>query len=262
MKIIVCLKQVPETNNVKIDPVTHNLQRNGISGVINSFDVNAIEAALELKDRYDAEVVALTMGPPDYEKTLRLAMAMGADEGVLLSSRGFAGADTLATATVLAAAVKKIGGADLILFGRQAVDADTGQVGPLVAEKLDLPQYTYVSKLNLSSDGQIEAVRMLDGGTVRVNGDLPAVVTVRSELNEPRYATPRNIKLSFKKDIVVYDEKDLELDDSEIGQAGSPTIVTKVYTPTATPKVTETLEGSATEAAQNLLTKLSEKSIL
>ncbi|WP_203637817.1 electron transfer flavoprotein subunit beta/FixA family protein [Levilactobacillus wangkuiensis] len=263
MKIVVCLKQVPETNDVTIDPVTHNLDRRGLAGVMNPFDKNAIELALNLKDsRDDVQVVLLTMGPDDYAESLREGMAMGADEGVLLSDRAFAGADTLATGYVLAQAVKKIGDADLILFGRQAVDADTGQVGPIVAEFLHQPQITYAANLRLSGANEVTAERLLEDTKQTLVAQLPAVVSVRSELNTPRYPTPRNIQLSFNKPLTTWHHDDLDLDDSRLGQAGSPTIVTKVYAPEPVKRALTPLTGTPNEAASQLITALKQRQLI
>ncbi|MCH4123575.1 MAG: electron transfer flavoprotein subunit beta/FixA family protein [Levilactobacillus sp.] len=263
MKIVVCIKQVPETNDVKIDPVTHNLDRRGLAGVMNPFDKNAIELALTLKDsRDDVQVALLTMGPDDYAESLREGMAMGADEGYLLSDRAFAGADTLATGYVIAQALKKIGDADLILFGRQAVDADTGQVGPIVAEFLHQPQITYAASLRLSGANEVTAERLLEDTKQTLVAQLPAVVSVRSELNTPRYPTPRNIQLSFAKPLTVWHHDDLDLDDSRLGQAGSPTIVTKVYAPEPVKRELTPLTGTPSDAASQLITALKNRQLI
>lgn len=263
MKIVVCIKQVPETNDVTIDPVTHNLDRRGLAGVMNPFDKNAIELALNLKDsRDDVQVALLTMGPDDYAESLREGLAMGADEGYLLSDRAFAGADTLATGYVLAQALKKIGDADLILFGRQAVDADTGQVGPIVAEFLQQPQITYAASLRLSGDNEVTAERLLEDTKQTLVAQLPAVVSVRSELNTPRYPTPRNIQLSFAKPLTTWHHDDLDLDDTRLGQAGSPTIVTKVYAPEPVKRELTKLAGTPAEAASQLITALKGRQLI
>ncbi|KRN03341.1 electron transfer flavoprotein subunit beta [Levilactobacillus senmaizukei DSM 21775 = NBRC 103853] len=263
MKIVVCIKQVPETNDVTIDPVTHNLDRRGLAGVMNPFDKNAIELALDLKDsRDDVQVALLTMGPDDYAESLREGMAMGADEGYLLSDRAFAGADTLATGYVIAQALKKIGDADLILFGRQAVDADTGQVGPIVAEFLQQPQITYAASLRLSGDNEVTAERLLEDTKQTLVAQLPAVVSVRSELNTPRYPTPRNIQLSFDKPLTTWHHDDLDLDDTRLGQAGSPTIVTKVYAPEPVKRELTKLDGTPAEAASQLITALKGRQLI
>ncbi|MFC6259337.1 electron transfer flavoprotein subunit beta/FixA family protein [Levilactobacillus fujinensis] len=263
MKIVVCIKQVPETNDVTIDPVTHNLDRRGLAGVMNPFDKNAVEQALQLKDaNNDAEVVLLSMGPDDYAESLREGMAMGADAGVLLSDRAFAGADTLATGYVIAQAVKQIGAVDLVLFGRQAVDADTGQVGPIVAEFLHQPQITYAASLRLSGPNEVTAERLLEDTKQTLVATLPAVVSVRSELNTPRYPTPRNIQLSFAKPLTVWHHDDLDLDDSRLGQAGSPTIVTKVYAPEPVKRELTPLTGTPTEAASQLIKALKHRQLI
>ncbi|WP_125544705.1 electron transfer flavoprotein subunit beta/FixA family protein [Levilactobacillus lindianensis] len=254
--IVVCIKQVPETNEVTIDPQTHNLDRRGLAGIMNPFDKNAVEQALQLADQTPAKVVLLSMGPDDYAESLREGMAMGADAGYLLSDRAFAGADTLATGYVIAQAIKQIGEVDLVLFGRQAVDADTGQVGPIVAEFLHQPQITYAASLRLSGDNEITAERLLEDTKQTLVAQLPAVVTVRSELNTPRYPTPRNIQLSFEKPLTIWHHDDLDLDDSRLGQAGSPTIVTKVYEPKPTKRELTSLTGTPTEAASQLIKAL------
>lgn len=256
MKIVVGIKQVPETDSVKIDPKTNNLERSGIQGIINPFDKNAIEAALQLRDQTGGEVVLLSMGPESYTTSLRDGMAMGADSAVLVSSRAFGGADTLATGYTLAKAIQKIGAVDLVLFGRQSVDADTGQVGPIVAEFLNFPQVTFAETLNLESSNTIIAKRQLDSAVQDIKLTLPAVVTVRKELNTPRYETPVQIKESFERKITTWSEKDLNLDQSMIGQAGSPTEVTKVYAPTKEVKKTTVLPEDPTQAVSELLGKL------
>ncbi|WP_367296236.1 electron transfer flavoprotein subunit beta [Levilactobacillus yonginensis] len=262
MKIVVCIKQVPETNNVKIDPVTHNLDRRGLAGVMNPFDKNAVELALNLKDTTGAEVALLTMGPDDYAESVREGMAMGADSGYLLSDRAFAGADTLATGYVIAQALKKIGDADLILFGRQAVDADTGQVGPIVAEFLNQPQITYAASLRMSGPNEVTAERLLEDTKQTLVAQLPAVVSVRSELNTPRYPTPRNIQLSFEKPLTVWHHDDLDLDDTRLGQSGSPTVVTKVYAPEPVKRELTPLAGTPSEAASQLIKALKERQLI
>lgn len=256
MKIVVGIKQVPETDSVKIDPKTNNLERSGIQGIINPFDKNAIEAALQLRDQAGGEVILLSMGPDSYTSSLRDGMAMGADKAVLVSSRAFGGADTLATGYTLAKAVEAIGDVDLVLFGRQSVDADTGQVGPIVAEFLSVPQVTFAETVSLESENTIIAKRQLDSAVQDIKLTLPAVITVRKELNTPRYETPVNMKESFEKPITVWTEEDLNLYPSQIGQAGSPTSVTNVYAPTKEVKKTTILPEDPVQAVSELLGKL------
>src|SRR5690554_629680 len=194
LHIVVCVKQVPVSNNLKIDPVTKNVMRSSEPGIMNPFDQNAIEAALKMKERYGAKVTLLSMGPKNFEITLRQGLAMGADDAILLSSRAFGGADTLATGYVLSQAIKALGDVHLVFFGRQSIDADTGQVGPIVAEFLNWPQITYISQIYPVDNKSIEAVRLMENMVQSIKVTLPAAFTVRSELNEPRYATPRNIR--------------------------------------------------------------------
>lgn len=262
MKIIVCIKQVPESNNVKFDPVTHNLVRSGTTGRINPFDKNAIEAALQLRDAIGGSVSVLTMGPPAATEALRDGLAMGADDGYLLSSRAFGGADTLATGYTVAAAINKIGGVDLTLFGRQAVDADTGQVGPITAELLGVPQATFVNKITPDATGGLTVQRDLDDRTQTVALTTPAVITVRSEINHPRYETPVNIQDSFTKTITTWTEQDLSLDPAHIGLAGSPTVVTKVYAPTPTQRAARPLTGTPDEAVDQLIAQLQRQNLI
>lgn len=256
MKIVVCIKQVPNTDTVKIDPKTNNLVRSNVEGIINSFDRNAIEAALQLRQQAGGEVILLSMGPDSYISSLRDGLAMGADSAILLSSRKFGGADTLATAYVLSEAIKKIGQVDLILFGRQSVDADTGQVGPIVAEDLHVPQITFAEKVELQDNHQLIGHRLLDNVVQEVKVQLPAVVTVRDEMNQPRYETPLNIQTSFEKEITIWSENELAVDPAQIGQAGSPTVVKRIYSPAKTGRKTTTLPTDPHAAVAQLLAEL------
>lgn len=256
MKIIVCIKQVPNTDSVKLDPKTNNLVRSGVDGIINPYDKNAIETALRLKEQAGGEVILLSMGPDSYASSLREGLAMGADSAVLLSSRALGGADTLATGYSLAQAIQKIGAVDLILFGRQSIDADTGQVGPIVAEELNLPQVTFADKVELLENNVLTGSRQLDNATQKIRVSLPAAVTVGADINQPRYATPVNIMQSFVKPLTVWSEKDLSLNPAQIGQAGSPTQVTKVYAPEVSAKQTTMLAKDPAEAVNELLSDL------
>ncbi|MGE7365331.1 electron transfer flavoprotein subunit beta/FixA family protein [Desemzia incerta] len=262
LKIVVCIKQVPVSNNLKIDPNTKNLIRSGEAGVMNPYDKNAIEAALRLKDEWGGEIILLSMGPPDFEMTLRQGLAMGCDDAILLSSRQFGGADTLATGYVLAQAIKEIGEVDLVLFGRQSVDADTSQVGPIVSEFLGWPQITFVSELHSQSNQAMTATRLLENMQQKIEFQLPAVVTVRSEMNVPRYPTPRNIQQSYQKTIRVWDENRLTVDPDKIGLKGSPTVVRSVWAPAKEAKATTVLKGTADEAIRELLIQLRANNLL
>ncbi|MCA9766687.1 MAG: electron transfer flavoprotein subunit beta/FixA family protein [Carnobacterium sp.] len=262
LKIVVCIKQVPVSNNLKIDPITKNLIRSGESGVMNPYDKNAIEAALRLKDEWGGEVILLSMGPADFEMTLRQGMAMGCDDAILLSSRKFGGADTLATGYVLAQAIKKLGKVDLVLLGRQSVDADTSQVGPIVSEFLGWPQITFVSELTGHAKKGMTATRLLENMQQKIEFQLPAVVTVRSEMNEPRYPTPRNIQQSYKKNIRIWDENSLSVDPNRIGLKGSPTVVRSVWAPIKEAKHTIYLKGTPDEAVRELLIQMRASNLL
>lgn len=262
LHIVVCVKQVPVSNNLKIDPVTKNVMRSSEPGIMNPFDQNAIEAALKMKERYGAKVTLLSMGPKNFEITLRQGLAMGADDAILLSSRAFGGADTLATGYVLSQAIKALGDVHLVFFGRQSIDADTGQVGPIVAEFLNWPQITYISQIYPVDNKSIEAVRLMENMEQSIKVTLPAVFTVRSELNEPRYATPRNIMLSYQKEIQVWDEKKLDVDPNRIGIKGSPTVVRKVWTPKKKVKKSESLGENPDNAARKLLQILRARNII
>jgi electron transfer flavoprotein beta subunit len=260
--IVVCVKQVPATNDVKIDPVTKNLVRESVEGIMNPYDKNAVEEAVRIKERTGCNVIALSMGPPQYKESLREAIAMGCDDAILLSSRALGGADTLATAYTLSKGIEKIGGADLILFGRHAVDADTGQVGPITAEFLGLPQATFVTRLELEDDGWLTADRLSPAGAETVRVKLPAVVTVTGEINTPRYAVPIRIMKAARRDILVYNEQDLGCDPERIGIKGSRTVVTSVFTPPKPDRGTVMIEGSAEEAARRVAGILSDAGVL
>ncbi len=263
MNIIVCIKQVPDTESlskVRINQETNTLVREGIPSIINPFDENAIEEALRLKEKYGGRITVITMGPPQAEEALRKALAMGADEAVLLSDPAFAGADTLATSYTLAAAIKKVGQFDLILFGKQAIDGDTAQVGPGVAERLGLPQITYVRKVEIENS-KVKAERTLEDAFEVVETELPAVLTVTKEMNEPRYSSMRGVLKAKKAEIPVWKATDLDLDGGRIGLDGSPTQVIKIFTPEA-PGKGELLEGSVPEQVEVLVTKLREAKII
>ena len=262
LNIVVCVKQVPVSNNLKIDPITKNVIRTDEIGVMNPFDKNAVEEALRLKALYGGIVTILSMGPINFELTLREGLAMGADQAILLSDRKFGGADTLATGYVLSEAIKKIGKVDLVFLGRQSIDADTGQVGPIVAEFLNWPQVTYVSELKPLNENKIEAVRLMENLEQVVEVTLPAVITVRSELNNPRYPSPRTIMLSYDNDIKVWDQTFLKTDENRIGIKGSPTVVRDIWTPEKVAIDSESLGLTAKDAALKLALTLKNKNII
>ncbi len=230
LRIIVCIKQVPDTQEVRLDPVTHTLKREGIAAIINPFDLYALEEGLRVKDGQGGKVTVLTMGPPQAEAALREALGFGADAAVLLSDRAFAGADTWATALTLAKAIDKLGGADLIFCGKQAIDGDTAQVGPMLATILDMPYVAWARKLSFT-DGALTVERLLDHGYDAVATNLPALITVVKEINEPRVPSFK-AKLKAKKEpIPIWGINDLGLEAGDIGLSGSFTQVVKVFPP-------------------------------
>ena len=237
MLIVVCIKQVPDTTQVQIDPVTNTLVREGIPFIVNPYDTHALEEALRLKDRFGCTVAAISMGPPNAEATLKKALALGVDRAILLSDRCFGGADTLATSNVLAAAIRKLHAevdqVGLVLCGKQTIDGDTAQVGPGIASRLDYQQLTLVDKIvNLdAAGGTIRVSRKLEGRHEIVDSPLPAMLTVVRELNRPRY--PRvPMRLAAANAVVeVWNNQVLMLDEQKIGLKGSPTWVSKIFSP-------------------------------
>lgn len=263
MNIIVCLKQVPDTNEVKIDPVKGTLIREGVPSIINPDDRNALEEALKIKDNCkDTVVTVVSMGPPQADVALKEALAMGADEAILLSDRAFAGSDTWATSTAIAGALKKIGNYDIILCGRQAIDGDTAQVGPQIAEHLGIPQITYVEELEIL-DGKVKAKRALEDGYFVVESEMPVLITAIKELNEPRYPFIKGIYKAYRENkVTVWTANDYEVDKDNLGLDGSPTEVNKSFTPPGKATEAEMLDGDAKEAARQLVVRLKERKII
>lgn len=263
MNIIVCLKQVPDTNEVKIDPVRGTLIREGVPSIINPDDRNALEEALRIKDKNkDVKVTVLSMGPPQADVALREAIAMGADEAILLSDRAFAGSDTWATSTALSAGLKKIGDYSIVFCGRQAIDGDTAQVGPQIAEHLDLPQITYVEELKIEAD-KVITKRALEDGHFVIESSMPVLLTAIKELNEPRYPSIKGIYEAHKGDKVkIWSAKDVNADFDNLGLNGSPTQVNKSFTPPGRSGVGEILQGNAKESVRDLIIKLREKQVI
>jgi len=231
MNIIVCIKQVPDTTNVRINPETNTLVREGVESIINPFDCYALEEGVRLKERFGGKVTALCMGPPQAESALREAISLGADEGILLSDRAFAGSDTLATSYALAQAIRKIGAYDVILCGKQAIDGDTAQVGPGVAVHLGLPQITYVRKIEAIEKGVLRAERMNEDGYDVIEAELPVLLTVVKEINEPRIASLKGKKAAKKAVITVWKAADIGAETTRVGLEGSPTMVVEIFTP-------------------------------
>ncbi|SDO81545.1 electron transfer flavoprotein subunit beta/FixA family protein [Desulforhopalus singaporensis] len=231
MKIIVCIKQVPDTKDVRLDPETNTLAREGVESIMNPYDQHALEEAVRLKEQYGGEVVAVTMGPPQAEEMLRLAVSCGADDVVLVSDRSFAGADTWATSYTLEKALKKIGDFDLILCGKQAIDGDTAQVGPGLATRLDIPYITCVQKIREFTENKLVLERMMDDGFDVVRVECPLLVTVVKDINEPRVPSLKGKMRAKKIDITKLSADDIGADPACIGLPGSPTKVVKVFAP-------------------------------
>ncbi len=236
MQIISCIKQVPDTTQVRIDPVTNTLIRDGIPFIVNPYDSHALEESLRLKDRYRFRAVALSMGPPNAEATLRRALCQGVDEAILLSDRAFGGADTLATSTVLAAAIRRLHQQDevaIVFCGKQTIDGDTAQVGPGIAVRLGFTQLTLVDRIENVDllRRRIRVRRKLEGRYEIVEAALPAMITVVRELNRPRYPTvPMRLAASGAA-VQVWDNAILGLDPNSIGLKGSPTWVSRIFSP-------------------------------
>lgn len=261
MKIVVCIKQVPNTNEVKLDPKTGTLIREGVPSIINPDDKAGLEAALRLKDEQGAQVTVLSMGPPQADAALREALAMGADEAVLVTDRAFGGADTWATAHTIAAALKTLE-YDLIITGRQAIDGDTAQVGPQISENLNIPNISYAEDIKVEGE-YVTVKRQFEDRYHIVKVKMPCLITALSEMNEPRYMTPGGVFSAYReKEIKVITRKDLDVLDEDIGLKGSPTRVVKTFT--KSPKSAGTLVSNldAQEAADYILEKLQEKFII
>ena len=229
MNILVCIKQVPDTTEVKLDPKTGTLIRDGIPSIINPDDKAGLEEALKIKEKTGATVTVITMGPMQADLALREAIAMGADKGILLSDRAFAGADTWATSSAIAGAIKKID-CDLIIAGRQAIDGDTAQVGPQIAEHLQLPSITYVEKLEVEGE-HIIVNRSFEDGHQVIKAKMPCLITTLQGMNKPRYMKVGRIYEAFAEDKVeVWNVNDIEVDRANLGLKGSPTKVKKSFT--------------------------------
>jgi len=261
MKILVFVKQVPDTDDVKLDPRTGNLMRDGVESVINPLDANGVEAALELKEKYGGTVTAISMGPPQADDVLKKALAMGCDESVLLSDRALGGADTLATGYPLAKAAEKIGGYDLLICGRHAVDAETAQTGPIIAAFLGIPQVTLVD--DVSIDGEYAVCRRVLPDrfeTVRVK--MPALITVCSEMNTPRYPTPINIMKALRKPRYVWNSRDINCDPEMIGAAGSPSSNKEIFEPPKRNTDTRYFTGDIEEMARAIADTLEAEKLI
>ena len=267
MEILVCVKQVPDTAEVKIDPEKHTVIRAGVHNIFNPFDQNALEAALQLKDSQGARVTLLSMGPPQAEDVLREGLAMGADDAYLLTDRKVGGSDTLATGYCLAQAVKKVAELqgieqfDVVLCGKQAIDGDTAQVGPQIATELGIPQITYAAEINV--DGTTVRVKQQnEEGYIVTEAQFPVLITAVKELNEPRFPTIRGTMKAKKREIPHLSADDIKVDETKIGLKGSPTMVRKIFTP---PQRTQGLvikEEDPNAAVSVLMEKLTAQKII
>ena len=261
MKILVFIKQVPETDEVRLDPKTGILNRNSVPSIMNPFDAHAVEAALQLKETHGGSVHVVSMGPPQATAVLKEALAMGCDEAFLLSDRSFGGADSLATGYILAKAAEKIGDYDLLLFGKCAVDAETAQTGPIVAELLDLPQVTLVDELTFA-DGWAACRRDLGHQFQTVKVKLPALIAVTGQINRPRYPRPARIRIINSLPLTVWSAEDLACEPERIGTVGSPSCTRRVYAPEKRGRDTRYLSGTPDEIARAIADVLEAEHIL
>ena len=251
MNIIICIKQVPETTEVKINPETNTLIREGVKSIINPFDIYAIEEAVRLKEKFGGKATVITMGPPQAEAALREAISLGIDEGILITDRAFAGSDTWATSYTLAQVIRKIGAFDLILCGKQASDGDTAQVGPGISAHLDIPQVTYVKKIEEVKNNSLRVERMMEEGYEVIETPLPCLLTVVKEINEPRLPSLKGMLRGKSAKITVWTQKELNLDPQSIGLCSSPTQVIKIFTPP--PRIGgQILKGDTQEVVEKL----------
>ncbi|NOX20188.1 MAG: electron transfer flavoprotein subunit beta/FixA family protein [Nitrospirae bacterium] len=255
MRIVVCIKQVPDTAEVRINPETNTLVRDGVPSIINPYDLHAIEAALQIKEKLgDVTVTALTMGPPQAEDALREAISMGVDEALLLTDRAFAGSDTLATSYTLSRAIQKIG-FDLVICGKQAIDGDTAQVGPEMAEFLNIPHIAYVKAIEEISTQGIRVQRLMEEGYDIVEAPLPVLLTVVREINEPRLPSLKGKMRAKKAEIKKLTHTDIDAEEDKLGLTGSPTAVKNIFAPEAR-KDRKMFSGSPAEQVAALVEEL------
>ncbi|SDD04081.1 electron transfer flavoprotein subunit beta/FixA family protein [Williamwhitmania taraxaci] len=260
MKIVVCIKQVPDTTEIKINPVTGTLIREGVPSIINPDDKAGLELALRLKDEFNAHVTVITMGPPQADAALREAYAMGADRAIHLTDKKFAGADTLATSHALAGALRQLE-FDLLITGRQAIDGDTAQVGPQIAEHLDLPQVSYLEDLTFDGKKTFTIKRAIEDGYQMLEVDAPCVVTVLSNAFKPRYMSVRGIVEAYTQQVEMWGFEQISVAEEKLGLKGSPTRVHKAFS-RGVKASGELYEVEANEAVGIIMSKLKEKFIL
>lgn len=262
MKIAVCIKQVPDTSEIKIDPVKHTLIRDGVPAIVNPYDKNAVEAAVQLKEKYGGEITVITMGLPAAKKALKECLACGCDKAYLVTDRAFGGADTFATSYTLASTIQKLGPFDIILCGKQAIDGDTGQTGSSMSAHLGIPQLTYALKIDIDGD-KVIVNREVDEGEMVLEATMPALITVGKDINVPRYPSIRSKVDSYKAEIGEIHLDDLpEIDQSKIGLKGSPTRVKRSFTPDKTKQGIKISGVGAATATDGLIEYLSNKGIV
>ncbi|MBU0674893.1 MAG: electron transfer flavoprotein subunit beta/FixA family protein [Proteobacteria bacterium] len=255
MKIIVCVKQVPDAKDVRLDPKTNTLAREGVQSIMNPFDRYALEEGVRLKELYGGTVTVVTMGPPQAAEVLRDAVSCGADDAVLVSDRAFAGADTWATTYTLSQAIRKLGSFDLVICGKQAIDGDTAQVGPGLAQRLDIPYTAFARKVLGCADGIIRLERMMDDGYDEVEMNMPALLTVVKDINEPRVPSLKGKMKAKKLQVVVMSAADIDADPECLGLKGSTTQVVRVFSPEFKAE-REMLVGTVDQQVEQLFSKL------
>jgi len=255
MKIIVCVKQVPDAKDVRLDPKTNTLAREGVQSIMNPYDRHALEEGVRLKEQYGGTVTAVSMGPPQAQETLREAISCGADDAILVSDRAFAGADTWATTYTLSMAIRKLGDFDLILCGKQAIDGDTAQVGPGLAERLAIPYLTNVKKVTGYEGNVLKLERMMDDGYDEIEVGLPGLLTVVKEINEPRVPSLKGKMKAKKVEIPVFTAADINAAPDSLGLKGSTTQVVKVFSPQAKGERTM-ITGDVEEQVAKLIAKI------
>lgn len=264
IKIVVCIKQVPGTTEIKIDPDTNTLIREGIENIINPFDCYAIEEAVRIKEKFedkDTEVIVITMGPPQSVEVLKEAISVGADRAILLSDRIFAGADTWATAATLARAINKIEDCRLIILGKQTLDGDTGQVGPELAQKMNIPFIGYVSSILEIDKNKMKVKRLMEDRYETFEINLPAAISVVKDINVPRVPSLRGKMKAKNAEIPVWNAEKLEAGENEVGLSGSYTRVVKIFTPQIKHE-TMIIEGTTNEKVEHLYGILKELNIV
>ena len=262
MRIIVCIKQVPDPEYASMDKETGTVVREGVELMVNPFDLYAVEEALKIKEEFGGEVIAISMGPPQTEGALKEVIAMGVDEGILLTSLDFAGADTLATSYTLSMACKKISDFDLVLCGKQAIDGDTAQVGPGIAAHLGIPQITFVRKIDAITSERIRAERLVEGGYEVISSPFPLVMTVVKEINEPRLPTLKGKLRARKVEIKKWGPEDINVEKKRIGSEGSPTMVDEIFTPVLTKEGKIYSDEEMEEAVSEIITAQEEMGLI